>query len=169
MMSMSPTPNEDRASIRSLSVGPAAELAELSGRLRRALRAGVRRDWPYDQLSTAQLDLLRLLADHGARVGLSVTGAAEHLGVAPNTVSGLVRQMTDEGLIVRRPDPGDRRVGRLHASALALRRLRRWRGFRDALLADALGQLDAVDQAALTAAVGPLRRLVAALEQPREA
>lgn len=142
----------------------AVELAELSGRLRRALRAGVRRDWPYDQLSTAQLDLLRLLADHKA---LSVNDAAEHLGVAPNTVSGLVRQMTDAGLVSRRPDPGDRRVGRLHASALALRQLRRWRGFRDTLLAEALGQLDAADQAALAAAAGPLRRLVAALEQPR--
>jgi DNA-binding MarR family transcriptional regulator len=158
---MTQTPDDE-----SVAVGPAVELAELSGRLRRALRAGVRRDWPYDQLSTAQLDLLRLLADQKA---LSVNGAAEHLGVAPNTVSGLVRQLTDEGLIVRRPDPGDRRVGRLHASAMALRRLRRWRGFRDALLADALGQLDAGDQAALTAAVGPLRRLVAALEQSREA
>jgi DNA-binding MarR family transcriptional regulator len=155
---MAQTPDDHSA-----SVGPAAELAELSGRLRRALRAGVRRDWPYDQLSTAQLDLLRLLADHNA---LSVNEAAEHLGVAPNTVSGLVRQMTDEGLVSRRPDPGDRRVGRLHASPLALRRLRRWRGFRDSLLANALEHLDAGDQAALTAAVGPLRRLVAALEQP---
>jgi DNA-binding MarR family transcriptional regulator len=143
-------------------VDSAAELAELSGRLRRALRAGVRKSWPYDQLSTAQLDLLRLLADHK---GLSVNDAATHLGVAPNTVSGLVRQMTSDGLLTRRPDPVDRRVGRLHASPLALRQLRRWRGFRDALLADALGQLDVADQAALAAAVEPLRRLVAALEQ----
>jgi DNA-binding MarR family transcriptional regulator len=145
-------------------VDSAAELAELSGRLRRALRAGVRRDWPYDQLSTAQLDLLRLLADHQA---LSVNDAALRLGVAPNTVSGLVRQMTDDGLVSRTPDPEDRRVGRLHASALALQRLRRWRGFRDALLAHALTQLDAADQAALAAAVDPLRRLVAALELPK--
>src|SRR3954447_16823216 len=121
------------------SVGSAAELAELSGRLRRGLRAGVRRDWPYDQLSTAQLDLLRLLSDHG---DLSVNAAAAHLGVAPNTVSGLVRQLTDAGLLTRVTDAADRRVNRLHASALALRRLRRWRGYRDALLADALGQLD---------------------------
>ncbi|MDX6243758.1 MAG: hypothetical protein QOE76_1481 [Frankiales bacterium] len=148
-----------------VAVAPAAELAELSGRLRRALRAGVRRDWPYDQLSTAQLDLLRLLAEHRS---LTVNGAADHLGVAANTVSGLVRQMTDDGLVSRRPDPGDRRVVRLRASPLALRRLRRWRGFRDTLLAEALGQLGAEDQAALAAAVDPLRRLVAALERPRE-
>jgi DNA-binding MarR family transcriptional regulator len=144
-------------------VDSAAQLADLSGRLRRALRAGVRRDWPYDALSTAQLDLLRLLADHGT---LSVNDAATHLGVAPNTVSGLVRQLTDDGLVSRKPDPDDRRVGRLQASALARRRLQRWRGFRDGLLGDALGQLDATDQAALAAAVEPLRRLVAALEQP---
>ena len=151
-----------------VSVGPAAELAEVSGRLRRALRAGVRRDWPYDQLSTAQLDLLRLLADHRAKDELSVNDAAEHLGVAANTVSGLVRQLSDEGLVTRRPDAEDRRVGRLRASPLALRRLRRWRGFRDGLLAEALGELDVADQAALAAAVEPLRRLVAALERPRE-
>lgn len=146
-----------------MDLDAAAELAELSGRLRRALRAGVRRDWPYDQLSTAQLDLLRLLADHKA---LSVNDAAAMLGVAPNTVSGLVRQMTAEGLLARRADPDDRRVGRLHASALALRRLRRWRSYRDDLLAQALDQLSPADQAALSAAVEPLRRLVAALEQP---
>jgi DNA-binding MarR family transcriptional regulator len=142
-------------------VDSAAELAELSGRLRRALRAGVRKSWPYDQLSTAQLDLLRLLADHQ---GLAVNAAADHLGLAANTVSGLVGQMAADGLITRKPDPADRRVGRLQASPLALRRLRRWRGFRDSLLADALGQLSAADQAALAGAVEPLRRLVAALE-----
>ena len=143
------------------AVGSAAELAELSGRLRRGLRAGVRRDWPYDQLSTAQLDLLRLLADHG---DLPVNEAATHLGVAPNTVSGLVRQLSDAGLLTRTADAGDKRVGWLHVSALALHRLRRWRGYRDALLADALTQLDDADQEALAAAVEPLRRLVAALE-----
>ncbi len=142
-------------------VASAAELAELSGRLRRALRAGVRRQWPYDQLSTAQLDLLRLLVDNGP---LSVNDAAAQLGVAANTVSGLVRLLTDDGLVLRKPDPADRRVGRLQASALARRRLQRWRGFRDGLLADGLAQLSAADQAALAAAVEPLRRLVLALE-----
>lgn len=142
-------------------VASAAELAELSGRLRRALRAGVRRQWPYDQLSTAQLDLLRLLVELGP---MSVNDAAAHLGVAGNTVSGLVRQLTDDGLVLRKPDPVDRRVGRLQASALARRRLGRWRGFRDSLLADGLAQLTAADQAALAAAVEPLRRLVLALE-----
>jgi DNA-binding MarR family transcriptional regulator len=144
-----------------MDVDAAGELADLSGRLRRALRAGVRRAWPYDQLSTAQLDLLRLLAEHKA---LSVNDAASMLGVAPNTVSGLVRQMTADGLIERRADPDDRRVGRLHASTLALRRLRRWRGCRDDLLGQALGQLSPADQSALAAVVEPLRRLVAALE-----
>lgn len=146
-----------------MDLDSAAALADLSGRLRRALRAGVRRDWPYDQLSTAQLDLLRLLADHKA---LSVNDAAAMLGVAPNTVSGLVRQMSADGLLERRADPDDRRVGRLHASTLALRRLRRWRGYRDELLSQALEQLSPPDQAALAAAVEPLRRLVTALEQP---
>jgi DNA-binding MarR family transcriptional regulator len=143
-------------------VASAAALAELSGRLRRTLRAGVRRQWPYDELSTAQLDLLRLLVDSGS---LSVNGAATHLGVASNTVSGLVRQLTDSGLVSRKPDSADRRVGRLQASALARRRLERWRGFRDGLLADGLAELSVADQAALAAAVEPLRRLVTALER----
>jgi DNA-binding MarR family transcriptional regulator len=143
-------------------VASAAELADLSGRLRRALRAGVRRRWPYDQLSTAQLDLLRLLVDDGP---MPVNDAAAQLGVAPNTVSGLVRQLTDDGLVLRKPGAEDRRVGRLQASALARRRLQRWRGFRDGLLADGLRQLTAADQAALAAAVEPLRRLVIALER----
>src|SRR5206468_1614812 len=73
------------------------------------------------------------------------------------------------GRLHRRADPGDRRVARWYASTLALRRLRRWRGYRDELLAGALEQLSPADQAALTAAVEPLRRLVNALEQPTSA
>jgi DNA-binding MarR family transcriptional regulator len=159
MVAMTPPGSEQQPTH---AVATAVELADLSGRLRRSLRAGVRRAWPYDQLSTAQLDLLRLLVEQES---LSVSEAAGHLGVAGNTVSTLVRQLADAGLVLRRPDAADRRVGRLRASASAVRRLRRWRGIRDDLLSDAMATLDPADRRALAGAVEPLRRLVAALEQ----
>ena len=61
------------------------------------------------ELTGAQLDLVRLV---GRRPAVSVAQAAAELRLAANTVSTLVRQLTDAGLLLRRVDPVDRRIAR---------------------------------------------------------
>jgi len=140
----------------------AAALIERLGGIRRALRRAIDAPWPGGQLTGAQTELLRLLR---RQPGLSVSGAAEALGLAPNTVSSLVRQLDDAGLLVRRRDPADRRVTRLELSARAERWLSAWRDDRAAAMTAALARLDDHDRATLTAAIGPLDALVAQLAE----
>src|SRR5574341_1060204 len=76
----------------------ADDLMAVIGRLRRGIRAGVRREWPYPRLPDAHLDLLLVVA---RRPGLRVQDAAEALRLAPNTVSTLVNGSALAGLIER--------------------------------------------------------------------
>ena len=58
--------------------------------------------------TTAQLELIRLVRRNP---DLSVADAAAELGLAPNTVSTLVRQLADAGVLERVRDSADGRVG----------------------------------------------------------
>ena len=113
-------------------------------------------------LSGAQVELVRLLR---REPGLTVGEAAEALGLAGNTVSTLVRQLTDAAVLRREPDPADRRVARLHLTAAARRRIEGWRDHRAELAAQALAGLPDDDARALAAAVPALHRLVGALQE----
>jgi DNA-binding MarR family transcriptional regulator len=85
--------------------------------------------------------------------------------LAPNTVSTLIRQLTNAGLLRREPDPADRRLARLHMTAAARERIECWRDHRAELAAQALGRLDRTDREALAAAVPALSQLVGALQE----
>ena len=139
-----------------------SELISASASLRRAARlAG--RPVEFAELTGAQLDLLRLVR---RRPAVSVAEAAAELRLAPNTVSTLVRELTDAGLIVRSADPADRRVARLRLAPNMQRKVDGFRDRRVMLLTRAIEELSAVDQAVLersTAILSELALRVAAL------
>ena len=138
-----------------------ADLMDVVGRLRRAVRRRVRRGWAHTPLTESERELLRLVSDHP---GLRVLEAAAAIGVAPNTVSTLVRRLTERGLLERRVDEDDARAARLVLSAAARRRFAEWRDRRHVVLADAMGRLSAEDRRAIEAAVPALSRLLQQVE-----
>jgi len=139
----------------------ATQLMDVVGRLRRATRRVLRRDWPHRPLTEAELELLRLVASHrGCRVG----DAAEVLGLAQNTVSTLVGRLVDRGLLERRVDARDPRAASLVMTPGAARRMGAWRRRRRLVVGRALAELDAADREAIRAAEPALARLVQALE-----
>ena len=146
-------------------VGLAEALFRSFGAVRRQVRRTAGRPWP-SPLSGSQIELVRLVRRHP---GVTVSEAAEELRLAGNTVSTLVRQLTDAGLLRRAADPDDRRLARLHVTAAARTRIEGWRDHRAELAAQALGRLDEADRRALGDAVPALTRLAAALQDLEEA
>ena len=91
--------------------------------------------------------------------------AADELRLAPNTVSTLVRQLTDRGMLVRRVDSIDRRVARLQLTPGIQRKVGAFRDRRVAMLVSAMTTLSAADQRSLAGAVAVLERLADQLQQ----
>ena len=96
---------------------------------------------------------------------MGVAAAARSLHVAGNTVSTLVNQLIEAGMLHRSVDPADRRAARLTLTDAARDRLARWRAARSLLVAEAVGRLSAHDVAALEAALPALKNLVRELEE----
>jgi DNA-binding MarR family transcriptional regulator len=112
--------------------------------------------------STAQLELIRLVRRNP---DLSVADAAAELGVAPNTVSTLVRQLVQADVLERVRDSADGRVVRLRLTPDTRRRVEAWLDRRTAATARALGALDPADRAALRRALPVLVAVAGTLEQ----
>jgi DNA-binding MarR family transcriptional regulator len=131
-----------------------------------ALRAVRRNSRPADrpvELSTltgAQIELLRLVRQ---RPGVSVAQAAESLGLAANTISTLVGQLADLGLLVRSADPADRRVVRLQLAAGLRRRTDTLRDERTGRLAAAIARLTPEERDQLAGIAPVLERLAGEL------
>ena len=138
-----------------IEVGPAeaaataTELLSAMASIRRSARL-VGRPAELSNLTGAQLDLVRLV---WRRPGVSVAEAAAELRLAANTVSTLVRQLTDAGLLLRRVDPADRRVARLELTGETARNVGRFRDRRVSLVASAIAELRPADRRRLEAAV----------------
>ena len=131
------------------AVGVADELLTTMASIRRGARLAGRPAELAD-LTGAQLDLLRLVR---RRPAVSVADAAAELRLAANTVSTLVRQLTDAGFLVREVDREDRRIARLELTESTTRRLSRFRDRRVALLAAGIEELRPADRRRLEAAV----------------
>jgi DNA-binding MarR family transcriptional regulator len=132
--------------------------------IRRVVRRRVRADVPGAPLPGAQVELLRVVADHP---GIGVAAAARQLHLANNSVSTLVNQLADAGLLRREADPADRRAARLEVTAAAAARMAAWRRARTGLVADALAKLPEEDAAAIGQALPALEKLMGILkEQP---
>jgi DNA-binding MarR family transcriptional regulator len=133
-----------------------AALGELHRLLRRRTGARVGRD----PLPEAQVEVLLLVRE---TPGISGKEVARRLCTAPNTVSTLVRDLTDAGLLARDRDPVDRRVLRLHVTEAARARMADYETNRAALLDEALAELDPAARAAILAAAPHLDALLGAL------
>ena len=142
----------------------AEQLYAAVGLLRRhARRIGGR---PFGDQSTgpttAQMELIRLVRRNS---DMSVADAAAELGVAPNTVSTLVRQLADAGVLERVRDSADGRVVRLRLTPDTRRRVAAWLDRRTAVTARALAGLDPDDREALRRALPVLATVAGALDR----
>ncbi|MDP9796237.1 DNA-binding MarR family transcriptional regulator [Catenuloplanes nepalensis] len=133
----------------------ADEISDTLGHLHQVLRrAATRRDG--DRLPDAQVELLRLVE---RQPGIRVRDAAEALRAAPNTISTLVGDLADAGLITREREPANRRQVRLALTGEARRRIDAYQAERRALVTDALDRLGDDARARIAAAVPDLRAL----------
>jgi DNA-binding MarR family transcriptional regulator len=135
------------------------------GVLRREVRRAAGQPWLLQSLGSSQLELLRLIR---RQPGVSVADAATELGLAANSVSTLVGQLSEAGLIRRAPDPTDRRVARLTLTSTA-RRHTAWRDRRSAVAATAIGRLSARDRALLENALPVLDKITDSVRSARGA
>lgn len=134
------------------------------GRFRRTVRRVAGISFVTAGLTESQTELLRLV---GRQPGISVSAAAAELGLAANTASTLVSKLSTDGLLVRTPDPADRRVGRLELTAPAQGIADESRAARRAALAEALDALDDDDAEALAAGMRVLRKVTTTLREKR--
>ncbi|MFR9778338.1 MarR family winged helix-turn-helix transcriptional regulator [Micromonospora sp. MS34] len=138
----------------------AARLGAVVGDLHRLLRRSAAGRANRDALPEAQVELMLLVR---AEPGISGKEAARRLGTAPNTVSTLVRDLADAGLLARERDPADRRVVRLRLTDAAGNRMAEHERHRAALLTEALAALDPASRDVVLAAVPQLDALLAQL------
>ena len=134
----------------------ADELLAAMGAIRRSGRRHAGRPAELSQLTGSQLELVRLLR---RRPGISVREVAEELNLAPNTVSTLVRQLVDAGLVVRRCRESDRRVARLDLAEDLDRKMGAFLDRRMGVLVEAMHALPVHDQRRLRSTVGVLLKL----------
>ena len=140
------------------------ELFSTVGRFRRTLRRSAGGPFGAPGLTESQAELLRLV---GRQPGISVSAAAAELALAPNSASTLVSKLAADGLLVRTPDPEDRRVGRLALTAPAQRLADASRAARRAALGEVLGDLDAEDTRALADGLRVLGDITEKLQEKR--
>jgi DNA-binding MarR family transcriptional regulator len=138
------------------------ELMITMAAMRRQVRRALRPRGIGPQLRGAQLELLRVAYE---QPGIGVAAAARELHLAANSVSTLVNQLTDLGMLVREIDPTDRRAICLYPTDVAVKRLAEWRTARAELVGAGIAGLSAADRAAIAAALPALRALLPTLDQ----
>jgi DNA-binding MarR family transcriptional regulator len=139
------------------------ELMRTNAALRRLVRRQVEPSGLASgpRLRGGQIELLRVVEE---RSGIGVAAAAKVLRLAANSVSTLVNQLTDEGLLVRETDDGDRRAIRLRLTEAAVLRLDAWRRARAVLVGAGIGKLSDAEREAIASALPAIRALMAHLE-----
>jgi DNA-binding MarR family transcriptional regulator len=149
----------DMTSLESAVLGD--ELMATVAALRRLVRRRLRRVMPGPPLRGAQLELLAVIEQ---RPGIGIAPAAHVLHLAANSVSTLVDQLIDLGMLVRDIDPDDRRAARLWLTESATQRLAAGRQARMELMAGVMAGLSVAEREALAQALPALRALIAALD-----
>jgi DNA-binding MarR family transcriptional regulator len=108
-------------------------------------------------LSPSQLSALSSVDRMGATT-LGELASIEQ--VKPPTMTKIVGNLEEAGLVRREPDAGDRRVVRVHITEAGRRHVATSRTRRDAYLAERLRRLDPDERALLERALPLLERLV---------
>ena len=135
----------------------AYQLTDVVTRLRRALRTSIRTEYPWEALPMAQIELMQALSDQSpARIG----DLAARQRLSASTVSGLVGQLMTAGLVVRGTDIHDRRVAVVELTEAGRRQLAEWQAAHQRRIGAALERLEDGEQAAVSAALPALARLV---------
>jgi DNA-binding MarR family transcriptional regulator len=137
------------------------ELMTTMAALRRLMRRRLRSVVAGPPLRGAHVELLQVVEKQPG-IGIAPAGRALHL--AANSVSTLVNQLIDLGMLVRQTDPEDRRAAQLWLTQVATQRLAAWRQARVELVADGVAGLPVADRQALAQALPALRALLIALD-----
>ncbi|MFI5891434.1 MarR family winged helix-turn-helix transcriptional regulator [Actinoplanes sp. NPDC051513] len=110
------------------------------------------------QLPESQVAVLRSLSHSD---GLTPAHLADKLHLARPTISNVVRDLTADGLVERRPAPADGRSVVLVPTARAEEMLNAFRQGRSDVMASALAELSEQERARLTEALPALSHLLA--------
>lgn len=111
----------------------------------------------------AQIEVLQLLQEVApARVG----DLAARLRMSPSTVSGLIGQLMNSGLVKRGTDVKDRRVAVVELTEAGSEQVAEWMGAHERRIAVALERLGVVERYAIAAALPALAQLVEHLGEP---
>ena len=160
---MSAQPRSELPLSRPAEAPDARLLTEAVTRLRRALRASIRTDYPWETLPMAQVELLQVLGEHSPA---RISELATRQRLAPSTVSGLIGQMITAGLVVREVDSADRRASVVTLTDAGREQLTAWTGAHERRMDAALAALDDTDRAALATALPALFQLAENLGEP---
>lgn len=147
---------EDAAPDTAEGAPDARLLTDAVTRLRRALRASIRTDYPWETLPMAQVELLQVLGEHSPA---RISDLATRQRLAASTVSGLIGQMITAGLVARETDPVDRRASAVSLTDAGREKLAAWTHAHERRLDAALSALGESDRAAVQAALPALFRL----------
>ncbi len=139
----------------------ARQLTEVVTLLRRALRTSIRTDYSWEQLPMAQVEMLQVLGDHAP---LRVSDIASRQRLAMSTVSGLIGQLMNAGLVERAVDPADRRASTVTLTTAGREQLTAWLAANERRIDRALKDLDEPDRARVRAAMPALFRLARLLD-----
>jgi DNA-binding MarR family transcriptional regulator len=139
------------------------ELAKVLARIGRGLRYHTRAAREALDITHSEGELLRLL---DRRPGIRVHDAASELGIASNSVSTLVKQLTRAGLLERTADPQDGRAACLRLTPQAEEWVTQLGSAREHTIERALASLDAEDREQLEAAIPAMKRLAKAISNP---
>jgi DNA-binding MarR family transcriptional regulator len=140
-----------------------SELAKTLARVGRGLRYHTRAQRESLPITQSESELLRLL---DRRPGIRVHDAASELGIASNSVSTLVKQLTRTGLLARSADPQDGRAVCLTLTPLAEEWVTQLGSAREQALDRALASLSTEDRDQLEAALPAMKRLAKAIATP---
>jgi DNA-binding MarR family transcriptional regulator len=135
------------------------------GRFRRQVGRLGGRAFDRPGISESQAEFLRLV---GRNPGISVKAAAAELGLAANSVSTLVTAMVRNGLLVRRPDPDDRRATHLSLPPQVQRIIDETRRRRNELVDVAMAELTEQERYDLARGLAVVARLTEILRRGEE-
>jgi DNA-binding MarR family transcriptional regulator len=147
-MRTSPSPLHATAATPEIAARLRLSATRLARRLRQESGAG---------LSPSQQSALAVIANHGP---LTLGALAEHERVAPPSITKVVTKLESDGLVVRTPDPGDRRVCRVAISPQGAALLEESRRRKTAWLAARISELDSDRQRRLSDALDVLDELI---------
>jgi DNA-binding MarR family transcriptional regulator len=140
-------------------VRPGTTAPEIAARLRLSATRLARRlrQESGAGLSPSQQSALAVIANHGP---LTLGALAEHERVAPPSITKVVSKLESDRLVVRAPDPGDRRVCRVAISSEGAALLEESRRRKTAWLTARISELDPDRQRRLADAMDVLDELI---------